>query len=345
MKILERRNLAGVDIARGIAASAVVLYHVARHIARNMPFANGARAMQSLHSGVDLFFIISGFIIFHVHARDINLPDQFGKFAARRFTRLYPTLWVALLATMAIDYLAGHPGPSLANLIKSFLLIPQDGEPILGVAWTLTYEIIFYLCFGALILNRSLGLALFVVWGAVVVLRITNGIIIPATPESISNPYNLEFFIGMGIASQLDVLKKLPGKLLFLGGAALFLLTAALETRGEIDGYGTMGRLGYGLSSAFLIVSAASWAETPKGWFLKALNRLGESTYSIYLFQFLWIGVVWKLALKLPPQILNASPVADFVVLSASAILGGVVISRLIEHPLMGLVRRALSRA
>ena len=67
-------RLVGIEAGRGIAASLVVLYHVSRHLDQAFGAPMLVHAFQFGHSGVDFFFVISGFIILFVHYRDIDNP-------------------------------------------------------------------------------------------------------------------------------------------------------------------------------------------------------------------------------------------------------------------------------
>lgn len=148
-----------VDALRGVAAVDVVLYHV---YTKNLWPMSGYRLPEPLHAicdngnlGVYIFFVISGFVITQsIRGADIT-PRFIGWFALRRSLRLDPPYWAAIAAMIALSYVSGRvqrdhaalPLPSwdavIAHLfyLQGFLGYPQ----IVGVFWTLCYELQFYL--------------------------------------------------------------------------------------------------------------------------------------------------------------------------------------------------------
>ncbi len=331
-----RTRLSNVDALRGLAASAVVLYHVARHLDRASPLPGLIAATKFGHAGVDLFFVLSGFIILFVHRGDTGRPARWRNYAARRFSRVAPTYWVALAATVALAVAGGHI-PPFDRLVSSAILLPSSQEPLVGVAWTLQYEIVFYVLFCALIFSRSAGLAVLGAWLAAI-LASWAGLWRPpaALPFSLFGPCNIEFFLGMA-AAWLLILRRAPWpRLLLIAGVASFAAAGLSEDAGLFDGYAASARLIYGGASALLL---AGIVECDRSNLLRMpswLVALGEASYSIYLFQFVFIGILWKAAS------LAAVPAPAwlmFPLLSAAAIGGGFLLFRTIERPLLRATR------
>jgi hypothetical protein len=148
-----------VDALRGIAAVWVVLYH---GYSKNLAPMSGYRLPQPLDAvfgngnlGVYIFFVISGFVITQSIRASRVTPKFIGWFALRRSLRLDPSYWATIVAMIALSYLSGRaqrdhaplPLPAcdaiVAHLfyLQGFLGYPQ----IVGVFWTLCYEIQFYL--------------------------------------------------------------------------------------------------------------------------------------------------------------------------------------------------------
>jgi len=138
-------------------------------------------------SGVDLFFVISGFIMVATTRKGFD-P---AAFAWARFWRVVPYWWVMLFAYIGLRYLLNDQVPQTGNIVKSALLIPHFSEtsnepvPILGPGWSLTNELVFYLVFG-LTLAASVGRPLlhlgllFASFSALVAMRVL------AAPDSAS---------------------------------------------------------------------------------------------------------------------------------------------------------------
>ncbi len=332
-------KLIGIEAGRGIAATLVVLYHAARHLNKIYVVPALMSVFQFGHAGVDLFFVISGFIILFVHYDDVGHPGHLSRYLGRRLSRVLPTYWVALALTIVLSLGGGHGFPPLFDLAWSASLLPSHTEPLLGIAWTLQFEIVFYAVFFLLILNRPLGLTVLLLWLGWIVLAKFDSSVGGSAPHSLYGLYNLEFFFGMAVAYWLRNHTVLLPKLILMIGIVLFVGAAVAENTNLIDGYADVSRLIYGPAAALIVLGAAAAGRkgliTVPMW----LRTLGTASYSIYLFQFVFIGVLWKLWLaagldgKLPD-------IASFPVLAVAGVAGGIAMSRLVEYPLMGLVRR-----
>lgn len=160
------RRLTQLDALRGLAALAVVLFHYTHHFFVLYPSEQRpVFALPNGHFGVNLFFIISGFVIFMTLENTRRAAD----FIVSRFSRLYPAYWVAIALTFAITHWLGLPGKlvelptALANLLMFHSLF---GVPnVDGVYWTLEVELLFYCMMFALYRTRQLGHVHRVLWG------------------------------------------------------------------------------------------------------------------------------------------------------------------------------------
>jgi hypothetical protein len=158
-----------IDGLRGIAAATVVLYHFNETIARTSPhwlpgWANAIASRGGL--GVDIFFVISGFVVaFSVRDGDYS-PKYLGLFALRRSIRLDPPYWVMIALEIALIAFSNALFPGLAGTIPSLPKVLTHlvyAQNILGygdivpVFWTLCFEIQFYVTFvGLLVLGHQL---------------------------------------------------------------------------------------------------------------------------------------------------------------------------------------------
>lgn len=325
-------KLLSIELARGVAAIIVVLYHAARHLDKSVGFPLGKQAFQFGHAGVDFFFVISGFIILHVHGDDLGRPDRLGHYASRRFTRIYPIYWVILALTVALALLSGRVPSDVA---WAATLLPTRGEPLVGVAWTLQHEIIFYAIFAVLIMHRRFGMILLGSWLAVIILA-QVGQSVGLMPIFVS-AYNLEFFMGMAAAAWLQRDVVVHPHTLLLAGLWFFGVAAAAEVAGLFDGYAPAARLVYGLSSALVVVGLVAGERSGRFSAASAVPWLGRASYSIYLFHLSFIGLADKLW--------NRAGLGDWVwggyaFIVVAGIGGGVLVSRLVEYPLMRFFRR-----
>ncbi len=153
-----RRRLPEVDALRGIAACSVMAFHYGVVYLRVFPEAQGvpagAQAVLSIGAyGVMLFFAISGFVI----TMTLERTAHAGDFAVRRFARLYPVYWAAILVTSGAVALSGEarlavPPYAIAvnlTMVQGMAYVPS----VDGVYWSLLHELCFYGCM--LLLWRS----------------------------------------------------------------------------------------------------------------------------------------------------------------------------------------------
>jgi len=299
-----------LQMGRAIAALLVVLLHLGNAIAMNKYFAIKEFSIPfSFGGGVDFFFVLSGFIIFHVHKKDIHQPKKILSYIKKRLTRIYPTYWIIFLSVFFLALLSTSLRDTvphdLSTLIKSFLLIPQDkniingwgtGAPVIGVAWTLQYEILFYLFFAILILNKWLGIIIGMTF--LLLSFYSSGDSSVHFPLSfISNYYIYLFIMGMMVSLYLSSKKTEARKpILYLAtGIIIFILTI-------IDFFCTESILGnkvalsYGVASSFLILGLVQLEI--KGYIIgnqKIFQILGDSSYALYLIHYPIISVLCKL--------------------------------------------------
>lgn len=171
-KIAASRGIASLTGIRGVAASWVFLQHIQGFatLALAAPWLMHLRALDAAPRGIELFFILSGFILMHVHAREFVLVDRImlRRFYVRRFFRVYPLNTVILLAIIPIVLLfpsfveasKQYPGAHYAYKIHTFawpglvqsLLLVQSWTVVKlgewnGPAWTLSAEVLGYIFF------------------------------------------------------------------------------------------------------------------------------------------------------------------------------------------------------
>jgi len=271
------------------------------------------------HAGVDCYFVLSGFIIYFVHHKDIGRADRLQRYAWRRATRIYPIYWIVtgfvLAASMA------HPEkPDIAHIAKSLLLFPENADPIVGVAWTLNREVLFYLMFLTLIVQRHLGILLFALWAALIASWPLGFLPNTFTFEFLTSPYNMQFFMGMG-AAYLVLNSRVPSpRLLALLGTCAFFAVGMMENAGIIQtGTNLLSETLFGASAAMTVLGLAAAEITGKLSASKSASFLGEASYSIYLIHVTIIG--WTAhVLQIAGVIKTIPGWAAFLFVAASAL-------------------------
>lgn len=334
-------RLDGVEAGRGIAALLVVLYHAALHVEGDVP---GSVVLWGLphfgHAGVDFFFVLSGFIISFVHRKDLGRPGRLGHYLERRFTRVFPFYWLVLGFSLIDTWLLHRARfPGVHELISNILLLPQAKDRIVGGAWTLVFELMFYLVFAIAILSRRIGAALLCAWAALV----SAGFFLHPSSESAAlvvatSPFCLEFFLGVGAAAILARRTVPLSGLLLIIGLGGFALAGLCEVAGRLYGFGVTARLAYGSCSFIVILALVERERSGRLEVPRFMAVLGRASYSVYLVHLIAIGITFKflsMAVALKPS--WALPI--WALLCAMGLTAGVFASVWLEQPIIRYVR------
>ena len=170
--MMRSQNLIGIQALRAVAALAVAFCHFEQMTLILFGVVPPKPATYFLQSGVDLFFVISGFVMVHASWDTFGGSGAPREFMVRRLLRIVPLYW----ATMTLAIFFETTPPSWSEVAQSYLFIPYQAPngshtPIYSVGWTLNYEIFFYgLITVALLLPRQIGLA--VLLGCLVLLAV-----------------------------------------------------------------------------------------------------------------------------------------------------------------------------
>lgn len=278
--------LANLQGLRAAAAAGVALFHFGLLPATGLPFQYGG-------AGVDLFFVLSGFIIAHSSARSAR------HFLAHRLMRILPAYWIAtaiaaLLTLRHLDWSAAFDW-----LIQSLFYLPGPGgrPALIFVAWTLVYELAFYLLY-ALALRFGARRA---PWIALPMLLALG--LLPLASAAGPWPLLLEFGIGVIVflaSERMTVLRARGGPSgLLLAALGLALIPAMpLLTIYDPDDYQSIARvLCWGLPSGAVVLGLV--AAERHGFALRSKTALllGAASYAIYLLHPIMVGQL----LQLPP--------------------------------------------
>lgn len=332
----KQTKFATLDVMRGLAAIAVMALH--------LNFTPGVPGrMSSAHLSVDLFFIISGFVIAHAYSERLTAGMSWTEFMLVRLVRLYP-LYLAGLALgllWRISALALHQPAAMtavdigraAILGLAFLPAPSNGAstdawPLNPVFWSLFFEIIVNLG-AALVWRRLTGLAL----GLIVLLGATALSAVAMTLGSLQHGYQFHelwaglaratfsFFAGVAIfrLGERAMAPKLPPIVAVALIAAILLCPVSHGVRAAFD-------LAAVLIAFPLLVAAAR--NNPGPIMTRLFGALGAASYAIYTLHRPLIGVadVFKDALALPRPLYAMG----FMVM---VIVGSIVVDRVYDLP------------
>lgn len=328
--------LVHIQILRFFAAAAVVAFHAwglaPTYI--NVPEGTWSLGLDHAGHGVDLFFVISGFIICFATHRSPPTPAAFLR---RRVERIVPLYFFVILVVTALAFALPDPFDTPGwftpqHILKSLAFISfTDGVmPVVFVGWSLEYEMYFYLCV-ALLMAATHN-----VWRNVVVVfcAVTMVGLIPGVAGALGNhtfftdPLVLEFVLGVLIGKWF--VSGRPGNIELAVTACAFaaLLIADPANRAII----------YGLPSAALVVMASTISRLrPKPSAIEyALERLGDASYSIYLAQVNTIWLACKYTALMVPEI---APMALVAVATTVCIALGLLLNIFVERPLLAFCR------
>lgn len=333
-----------IQVFRGLAATLVVLHHVSTSNGLYFPFLGGLVLFG--HCGVDFFFILSGFIILYVHWDKAGAADEVGRFLALRATRIFPLYWCVLAVTVVCFWWFGEPPGggwvpkstlTADTLARAVVLYRQDFEAIVRVAWTLSYELVFYAFFAAYFLVGARPfVVLMLVWSALILLR-WNGVVNLGFHPILLRPLVAEFFLGCLAAFLVRrvPLRVAAGWLLLPVGLLAGLALA--EWQMLIDGYAWWWAPPFFL----LVLLGAAYDRATRRRYPRWLVLLGAASYAIYLVHLNVIALfaatlyLWRPTAYLVPNLV--------LCLLTLAVLGvGTAVHLIVERPLLAGARRWL---
>ena len=346
--------LYSIQAYRGFAVLLVVLFHGASKVGGKYGIVPFDDFFDFGFSGVHLFFVLSGFIIVTAHVKDIGVPKQLFWYLKRRLIRIYPIYWIIFFV------LGGWKLVSVNVNIEDFFLnaflFKSNMGLVISVSWTMLYEIIFYLIFAVLVINKKIGVTAIVVWFALISLNWGN------STYHILHPFNLLFIFGMLASALRFKLKEMdPGraslisKISFGLGVILFMGSAVYYSNLDVGitewPAHPVTILGFGIASALLVLGSVS--QEIENFFRKrhVLELIGDASYSIYLVH-LWVQ---KMSFKLL-KFLNSSLtdgegqsmfVSDMllVFIVVMSVLIGILIHLKVERTLLFVIRKKMNVA
>jgi len=350
------QKLESIQALRGIAVLAVVAFHAMTVEHR---YGGGNQLLPDLlqlgQSGVDLFFVISGFVMVTVTRGRFAGRGQTGRFLWSRFSRIYPTYWFYYCLTAAVFLIRpgwvnssqGHQ----VDLLASFLLFPGIHLPLVMVAWSLIHELWFYLAFALLLQLRERMLPLMLLlWAAIVILANTlqPPLRTPGAAYIALHPFTLEFISG-ALAALLLYRRSAPRRgwrpVLI---PALIILPLGIALVHQFNIVNSMGLLRAAtLGTLFgLLVYTAAMLETFTRWQPPGvLVFFGNISYTLYLSHILVlsaIGRLWRSASPAPASLVDNAIVLPTMLLAVTGC--GWLAYRLVERPALDFSHRLRDR-
>ena len=357
---VSKSRLEALDALRGIAIVSVLVSHA--HLeATSLPWAvtQSLNAIARFFSGVDLFFVLSGFLVSGLLFREYHRHGSInaGRFLVRRGLKIYPAFYAFLLVSIAVSLAYGiWPYPTPVNVASEILFVQNYGVPMWSHTWSLAVEEHFYLCLVALLTwlvkgGRSNGLAhipaiVACVAIACLAMRLATAWLIPQFSFQLHlAPSHLRFdslAFGMLLSYWYHYRPELLVKQIrdhggFLVSIAFLLLAVcAAVPRHTFVGHTviqTAQYIGHGLLLLFAVLDtrAQAFHGSVVG---RVLQATGRHSYSIYL----WHMAVLVWSRNMISSLLGPSDFYDdirVIVYASLVVPVGVFAARLVEIPVL----------
>jgi peptidoglycan/LPS O-acetylase OafA/YrhL len=341
----DRKQLYTLQAGRAIASLLVVFYHTAVSIfgdSRFWGYDPSRKVFNFGHSGVDFFFVLSGFIILYAHWNDLGKPQKLPTYASKRFCRIYPIYWIILAVIAPVYFLVPALGKgferSLAVIISSVILIPITSiKSILPVAWTLYHEVLFYCVLAIAIFNRRIGRFVLFGWMTACILALWLGT--DFFPLSfLLSPFNLLFGMGMFACWTFRSRQVKAPMTLAIAGTALFFIVGLLEDFLEWPAKNTR-HLIFGIACTMAVLGLVELERLGRIAIPSMLKAIGDASYVIYLIHFPVLSIGARVFAR--SGLSRALPgVVSFILLPSIAVAVGIAVHLFLEKPLLRFLTR-----
>ncbi len=334
---------------RAFSLLVVVAYHVGTVVDIHFKDSRLVHWFGFGHCGVDIFFVISGFILYRLHHGEFGRPDRTPTYLKKRFVRICPLYWLLTTAVLLPALIA----PGLvkaykltgAGILESYLLFPihYAGLPIIPPAWSLFHEVKFYAFFALLIAFPAPWHRWWMSAWCIGSIGTTAWIIL-AKPVFENfwdffwmGPHNLMFLSGCLSGWLINKSKPvMPPAGAFLTAGFLLLAFIAWLDVGEV--ISRLARMGGYAAAGFLLVTGSvaldnghEKTRVAPAW----LVRLGDASYSAYLIHFPFLFVAAKtMVLLIGPETAHRYAIPLALLLLASSMPVCLATYRWIEKPL-----------
>lgn len=334
-----KKIINSIQFLRGFAALLVVIHHTGGYVKRYFePTVLFEDKFSIGFAGVDLFFVISGFIIHFTSKKYIDNPTKLKEYLQKRFTRVYPIYWIITTILFLSSWLIvqilnknifsiGYPNTFIAY-IQTYLLFPLHFA-INPVTWTLSYELFFYLCFALIIISKRLWII------PVIILAISFYNIFINIPEIVEvelnyynfvfSGYNFEFMLGFLIFQFYEKIKISNTISIILIMIAVIIIALFGYSIGDYDSYKRV--LTFGIPSGLILLSLLNLEQNKAISFPKFTLILGDASYTLYLIHFPIMLLMNKI-----PQILGYNITEYQEIWYSYFIIISIVISSIYVH-------------
>ncbi|WP_428152371.1 acyltransferase family protein [Brevundimonas sp.] len=275
-----RTELVSIQYLRAVAALGVVVWHAQGQV--------GLPNTQVLQAGIEIFFVISGYVMWLILGQRPVSPMVFLQ---KRFTRVVPLYW--LLTTLMVGLLIVSPQLlqstrfDLPHIVSSYLFVawpnPVEGvglKPVMIPGWTLNYEMAFYVLLAVGLAMKSTWRAGFVV-GVLLLLAAASVLPLPPIAHFYASPFMAEIAFGVMLAM---VMPRIPRAWLNHGGWVFGLGLALLILGGAVIDANASGRLIlFALPVVLIVAGLVAVEQTGRLPSIVALKAVGDASYPLYM--------------------------------------------------------------
>lgn len=331
----------GIQALRYIAAILVVISHTTQAFNIHITKLGPDIYWHTGTVGVDIFFVISGFVMY---TSSEALPDGRHSsltFLIKRLIRIVPLYWIALLVKLAIIMVA--PLAAVGNtidfkhLMASFFFVPWvsprgDTVPFVPVGWTLNLEMMFYaFCAASILMGGRRLLTIFTLLAAIYLAsKVDHNTLFTFW----GNPIILEFGFGLLLGRHRKSIQQIPNWLglcsIATGCLAIFWFMPHLSFSRPIE---------WGIPSLLIVMGTISIEKLiVKFKYIGTLENMGAASYSIYLLHTMAIPAISQLFSRLH---MDSEALLILVAIGSSAVIG-ILSYKLLESPLSTYLNKAV---
>jgi exopolysaccharide production protein ExoZ len=292
-----KKTILNLQIARFVAALMVLFSHV-EHEALKPSLLDSSQSSPwdfiYFAGGVDIFFVISGFIMYHIAQNEFGTPGASFRFIVRRLLRVVAPYWICttamIIASIVFSHHVTHSELNLPHILASYFFMPFKNSygaiyPVLMLGWTLNFEMLFYVLF-AVALNFKKPAGPLVLAALISLIGFTGVFFnLPIGPFAFwCNPIVFEFLMGVGLAmvwaQGFRWAKSMSYLSVLLGFTAMFYL----KEMGIAQHYWDARPLWMGLPALAICAAAVFTRESERPSSAKrALVFGGDISYALYL--------------------------------------------------------------
>ncbi|MEA5258958.1 acyltransferase [Arcicella aquatica] len=336
-----KKVINSIQFLRGFAAFVVVFYHIGGYIKKNFPVSFLGDFFGFGFAGVDLFFVISGFIIHFTSKQYLDQPAYFTEYLKKRFLRVFPIYWVVMTGLFLLGWLisnvlnkdvfsTAYPH-TFSAYFQTYFLVPFHFA-INPVTWTLSFELFFYLCFSLLILSKRLWfIPVAILLGSIINMIVGNNFD-SRYFNFVFSSYNLEFFFGFLICGYYERFKLNNIVSIFI---LIFALIIIVSLGFEISDYDYWKRvLVFGFPSGLILIALLNLEANKAIIIPKFTILLGDASYVLYLIHFPMLLLLNKIPSIIGSTLSVNQTVYYNYLIGIMIILASIVMHKMIEKPL-----------